>query len=326
MEQIEQRKLELTTTRKMSRGQRDDWLHEYEAKKHCCIPVTDFLSLIETTFIPYSKAWNLRLARRIQNTLPPEIRSIVWSYLLDGDTWHHYECQFMATTHVLPPEIGHCCCIKMFHGLPRVPHFCLPEYMGPGAAMEIVEKLYSDRWFSDKTFHGLTTGLESLIHKDPFGADYDIVSHIRRLSVICVVDRYRRRRVWHPPNGCKHTPYQRRYTNRDQLKSEFDQLLCVIGNKAFQRLEVTFVQRNVRIDVLEEALESFVDVHKAFIMSGIDMRVKWSYSGVGECSEHLGHMHDRNLGKFFTEPRPTWKHRMLQFLKQVTLTSQNAGP
>ncbi|KAH6644258.1 hypothetical protein C7974DRAFT_17637 [Boeremia exigua] len=296
---MKRRKVELKTMRKMNGGQRAVWVHE----------------LIETTFIPYSKAWNRKFAEQIQSILPPEIRSMVYSYLLDDDTWEEYENDFMAVSSVLPPSIGHCSCLRVFHGLPRVPHFLLPEYVGV-AASEIVEKVYSDDWFKEQILYGPTTKLESLVHKDAFGAGFDPAPHIRNLDLDCAVDEYRRPRTIHSGDTCQHTPYERKYIEQDRLKSHFDQLLGVVHNPHFEELVITFTQRNVRIDVLEEALEAFVDVHKAFKSAGKTMHLSWTYTSA-TCAKDGVHNHHRHLDKFFTEPRYTWKHQMLQFLKKL---------
>lgn len=231
--------------------------------------------------------------------------------------WERYECDFVAVTSVLDPEIGHCCCITTSHGLPRLPHYLYPQYMGNETASEVVEKLYSSSWFADKTFYGRTFDLKYLLHDDPFDTGFDVAPHIRNLSISCFVDRYRMpRRECGRNDLCWHSPYERRYLDQDELRKEFDELIGLEENKGFQSLEITFVQRNIRVDILEEALETFSEVYRAYrSVPRVSVRVEWLYLDA-TCSGFL-HSHKRHLGKFFTEPRHTWKHRMLQFLERV---------
>lgn len=257
----------------------------------------------------------------MQATLPPEIRAMVYGYLVNEDMWDKYLHHLMAVTSVLHPDIGHCCCIHQAHGLPRLPHFFYPQYVGYEMASELIEKLYNGEWFKNMTLFGGSTGLHSLLHADPFGARFDIGPFVRSVSIVCFVDQYRtprscnRRDVSRDTCRGLHTPYARRYLDRDEIKSDFNNLLGLEKNKGFRSLEISFVQRNVRIDVLEEALEAFSEVYHAFRASACALRVEWKYLSP-MCGDLL-HMHKRNLSKFFTDPRYTWKHRMLQFLEKV---------
>lgn len=285
------------------------------------LSLADRTSLTEETIIPYAKAWNLKFAEEMQATLPPEIRAMVNDYLVDEDMWIKYVHHFMAVTSVLDPEIGHCCCMHQFHGMPRLPHFLYPQYVGYETARELIEKVYNSNWFENMTLYGVATGLHSLLHTDPFGAGFDIGRFVRSVNIICFVDQYRnpqsctRRDISQDTCRSLHTPYARRYLDREKIKSDFNNLFGLEKNKGFHSLEVSFVQRNVRIDVLEEALEAFSEVYHAFRASGCTLRVEWKYFSP-MCGDLL-HMHKHNLSKFFTDPRYTWKHRMLQFLKKV---------
>ncbi|KAJ8110308.1 hypothetical protein OPT61_g6821 [Boeremia exigua] len=302
LKRIERRKIELATMRKMNGGQRNVWME----------------NLVENIIIPYSKAWNRKIADRVRGTLPVEIRSMVYSYLLDDDTWEEFDGPFHAVTSVLPLYIGHCRCMKS-HRMPRAPQFLYPEYVGAEAALEIVGKLYSSDWFKEKTVYAPIEHLQTRIHNDPFGAGFDLASCIRSLHVTCLVDRYRTPPKVHlPSEACRHTPYERKYIDRGRLKSEFDQMISVLRNKDFRSLEVTLLQRNVRIDVLEEVLETLIDVHRASRKAKIPMHVEWVYYLDYELDEY-GEFTRRNLDKFFTQPRYTWKHRHLQFLKEAEM-------
>lgn len=315
--QIEKRKVELATMHKMNRGQRNVWLKEYVAHTSETF-VANYPSLTETVVIPYSKICNLKLAEGLHSKLPLEIRTMVYNYLLDNEMWEEYECQLMAVTSVLNPEIGHCCCITTGHGLPRLPHFLYLEYMGQGVASEIIAKLYSSSWFEDKTFFGSSSTLHYVIHKDPFGAKVNISPFIRNVDIVCFIDRYRELREQCSRNDtCHHTPYERQYIERGRLTGDYNQLLGLQKNKGFQSLQITLIQRNIRIDVLEEALEALTGVYQAFrAVPGISFRIEWQYANI-HCNGFL-HSHKRSLGKFFNEPRYTWKHRMLQFLEKVS--------
>ncbi|KAF3035690.1 hypothetical protein E8E12_005939 [Didymella heteroderae] len=162
------------------------------------------------------------------------------------------------------------------------PHYLYADYMGIGTAEEIVEKLYRSDWFKEQTLHDIALNLHKLIHEDPFGTGFDPAAYITGLD-------------------------------RDELKSSFYHLLAVAGNEDFFDLEITFMQRNVRIDVLEEALETFNNVYQAFARTGVEMRIRWEY-----LSPTYGlHNHSRNLESFFCEPRQSWKRKMFNFLKEM---------
>lgn len=273
-------------------------------------------SLTEGTIIPYSKAWNRKFAEQIQATFPLEIRSMIHDYLLDSVMWDEYEYALQAVTSAVPPDVGHCRCLIHGNGQLRVPHYLFAKYMGSETAQEIVGKLYRSNWFKEQTLYGIAPSLHNLIHKDAFGAGFDPASCIKSLDVVCLVDEHRQPPTSHARNEtCQHTPYERKYIHGDQLKSDFDHLLEVVHNPNFQCLEVTFIQRNIRIDVLEEALETFANVHQAFKTAGISMRIQWMYTSP-TCDGM--HEHSRNLGKFFSDPRSTWKRRMFEFLEKVS--------
>jgi hypothetical protein len=193
--------------------------------------------------------------------------------------------------------------------------------MGSEAAEEIVAKVYGSSWFKEQTLYGIAPELQNLIHEDGFGAGFDPASFITSLHVTCIVDEHR-----FPPGArcgnepCQHSPYERAYIDRDELQSFFDPLVDVVENKDLRCLDVTFMQRNVRIDVLEEALEAFKPVHTAFKKANVEMCIRWEYAspelGDSGCDEF--HEHSRNLGKFFSDPRSTWKRRMFEFLQRVS--------
>ncbi|KAI8937901.1 hypothetical protein NX059_005585 [Plenodomus lindquistii] len=65
--QWERHKLCLLTKRTLAAGQKEDWLND--THRH--------------TIVPYSKAWNLDFAQKMQKRLPPEIRSMVFDHLWD---------------------------------------------------------------------------------------------------------------------------------------------------------------------------------------------------------------------------------------------------
>jgi hypothetical protein len=251
----------------------------------------------------------------MQATFPLEIRGMIYDHLgSDMYDKHHYAIQ--AVMSAVPPEIGHCRCLTHGHGLPRVPHYLFEEYVGRKTAQEIVGTLYRSNWFAEQTVYTLTTDLVNIIRKDAFGAGFDPATCIRDLDVGCLVDAYRQTPLLCcGSQECQHTPYDRRYIDQGRLRSDFEHLLAIVRNKDLRHLEVTFIQRNVRVDVLEEALEAFAKIYQAFKNAGIDMRIRWGYSAV--LCDGL-HGHERNLAKFFSDPRSTWKQRMRRFLEGVS--------
>ncbi|KAJ4367930.1 hypothetical protein N0V86_009770 [Didymella sp. IMI 355093] len=303
LQQMKRRRIELMTMSKMNAGQRNVWLENFDEK----------------TVIPYSKAWNRMFAKRVQASFPLEIRSMVYDYLVDDDMWDEYKYALQAVMSAVPPGVGHCRCLTHGHGLPRVPHYLFAQYMGSEAAQEIVAKVYRSPWFKKQTLYGIAPDLQNLIHEDVFGAGFDPASCITSLHVTCVIDEHR-----NPPGArcgsepCQHSPYERTYIERDELQSDFGPLVDVVENKDFQFLEVAFMQRNIRIDVLEEALEAFKPVYTAFKKANVEMCIRWAYAclDLSDCDE--SHEHSRDLAKFFSDARFTWKRRMFQFLQRMS--------
>lgn len=267
--------------------------------------------------MPHSKAWNRELAEKMRVTFPLEIRSMIHDYLLDSDMWDDYERPLQAVMSALPPEIGHCRCLTHGHGLPRVPHYLSAEYMGSDTAHEIVGKLYGSDWFKEETLYVGLPRLHDLLHIDAFGVGFDPASCIKSLEIVCFVDSHRRIPTSHVQSEtCQHTPKERRFIEREDLESDFNHLLGVVDNKGFKWLEVIFQQRNVRISVLEEALEAFSGVYQAFTKAGIEMCISWQYSSPRcGCSSNV---HGRNVEKFYSEVRAAWKHGMFEFLERVS--------
>lgn len=231
---------------------------------------------------------------------------------MNSEMWDEHQYSFQAIMSAVPPDVGHCRCLFHGHGMPRVPHYLYTEYVGSATAQEVVGKLYNSKWFSEITLYAIPRHLSKLMHTDAFGAGFDPVSCIKSLSVVCMVDEYRTLPMWYPPSeNHQFTPDERMYIEQEQLKSHFDHLLAVVDNKGFRYLNVTFMQRNIRIGVLEEALETLTSVHKAFRKAGITVRILWEYT-----HDHL--VCCRNLEDFFRDPRPSWKARMFQFLQKVS--------
>lgn len=278
----------------------------------------DSQSSLEETIALYSKAWNRKFAEKIQSNFPLEIRNIVYDNLLDDAMWEEYQYALQAVMSAVPSEVGHCRCLINLYGLLRVPHYLLFQYMGNDAAQEIVAKVYRSAWFKEQTVYSISVDLDDLLHKDAFGAGFDPISCIKSLSIICYVDKHRRPRGSKcQDENCQHGPGERRYI-KNELRSEFDQLIGAAGNKDSRSLEITFLQRNVRIDVLEEALEAFRPAYEAFKKTGVEIRIRWEYAKLDcDCFDE----HGRDLTKFFVDPRFTWKRRMFQFLERVSDSS-----
>jgi hypothetical protein len=97
--------------------------------------------------------------------------------------------------------------------------------------------------------------IEEVLFNDSFYAGFNPVSTIKSLSVTYNIDDYRTpRKCFRKNRKCNHSPADRAYLKQRTLKTSFDHLLAV-PRKARFSLEVTFVQRNVRLAVLEEALK-----------------------------------------------------------------------
>ena len=156
------------------------------------------------------------------------------------------------------------------------PHWLQLSFMGPQAMYEIAEAIYTIGIYKAAGVTGEAKELASLIHEDGFGAGFDPSKRINSVSIVCHVDDYRLphecMRGCRPARECRHLSHERKYIDQNRLKSEFEHLLALVKRKEIDQgsglIEVDLIQRNVRIDMLEEALETFADVRLALLGAG----------------------------------------------------------
>lgn len=102
------------------------------------------------------------------------------------------------------------------------------------------------------------------------------------------------------------------------LKRRFRCLLDVVYKGNFL-LTVEFRQRNVRLDVLEEALEAFPCVYQDLSEADAHIDVCWSY-WTYDPNDFRPSFYpiQRVVTDFYETPRHLWKHKMSEFLHGVS--------
>jgi len=231
-------------------------------------------SVHETTIIPYAKSWNLAFADQIQTRLPPELRNMIWEWVWDDVAFDdHFDDLLLKNEETARCKHSPCNCNTTFD--PNIPHYLQLAFVGATTAREIVETMYKN---SPLYWTARTNTIKDVLFHDPFHVGFNPLSTIRKLYVDCKIDNYRTpRKCFRRNRTCEHKPAERAYIKRSELKASFDHLLAVPKKAGFD-LSVTFYQRNVRLAVLEEALETFRDVYLAFQDAGATLDVDWQYS------------------------------------------------
>ena len=272
-------------------------------------------SVHETTVIPYAKSWNLAFADQIQTRLPRELRNMVWEWVWDDvaneDKWDGMLLWNEKTT---PCTHSPCRCEPTFDFY--IPHYFQSAYVGVTTAREIVETMY--RNFPCIWIARTPEKIKDVLFHDPFHVGFNPLSTIRALYIDCKIDNYRTsRKCFRKNRACEHHSAERAYIKRSALKASFDHLLA-IPKKAGFGLKVYFVQRNVRLAVLEEALEAFRDVYVAFQDAGASLEVDWHYV-LSDRSRQQVDVHD-----FFDKDvsRDAWRIKMRSFWVDVRFPSR----
>ncbi|XPS68788.1 hypothetical protein M3J09_001072 [Ascochyta lentis] len=294
------RRDQLLMEEKESNIQRRAWLEEVNTK----------------IIVPYSKSWNLEFAKNMQRYLPRELRHVALTHLWTREklinrhgmgTWGITRKEHRRTGSHARSSVR------------QIPHFLKKDYVGKATAYEAAEIMYGHVWSRDKhiKMYGMLHDVRFLCG-DPFDVGHDASSTLRRLEITCEVDRYRVKNKCGLRSSCTHTASERAYTYQDKLRSEFAPLLNVVNKMGFQ-LEVVFIQRNVRLGVLIEVLETFADVYHAYQQAGARLKIDWKYA---QCEHTIldSHQFTRDLEPFFAMPRNVWRAGMLADFDNARLT------
>jgi hypothetical protein len=261
----------------MTCGQYDAWSEE-------CVPsvliwlriLTNMFSSFCRTFVPYSRAWNMRLADMMQTKLPRELRDMVYAHLWNEHTLIcRYSGSFVRL--VVGGQLDlDAADLTALCDESELPHFLGSRYVGKTTALEVVHALY-------KVLHGhdavraSTQNLRDTLLDDRFCVGFQAITVLRELSIYCKLDRYRTPPFRHKLTPtCKHSDPETLFIDQDKLKADLKAFNTIVDKKNF-RLEILLLQRNIRIAVLTESLDVFRDIRKTFVEQGADVQIIWAY-------------------------------------------------
>jgi hypothetical protein len=271
---LEKERAHLLTAHKLHDGQYEQWLDRYCSLTMCGTYLAKVSSVHNTTITPYAQAWNRSFINQMQRRLPRELRDMVYEWLCDDETMDDtWDTLVLDHDTPVPCARSPCACKLSFED---IPHYFQPAYLDGVTAREIVEIMYKKApWEYDAH---TPEKIKDVLFHDLFHTGFNPVSTIKALSVTCKIDNYRTtRKCFRKDKGCKHSPADRAYVMQRTLKTSFDHLLAV-PKKADFYLEVTFVQRNIRITVLEEALETLREVYTTYREAGATLVIEWQYA------------------------------------------------
>jgi hypothetical protein len=159
----------------------------------------------------------------------------------------------------------------------QLPHYMQLAFVGPITAKEVAETVYNN---SNCTLVAASPEkIRDVISRDVLNVGYNPIAILQSFEVNCQLDDYRTPPTMHPKGRtCEHTPVEKMYVDQTVLRVAFKNLLAIPKKKGF-RLNVVFLQRNVRIAVLEEGLNCFQLVYDDFIKAGGKVYVRWRYNG-----------------------------------------------
>ena len=283
----------------MNERQCRDLLDGY-VTSNCPILNVHIGSAYERIIVPYAKAWNSNLAQHMHSVLPRELRTMVYEYLWDDETFSEFKDGILETAGCAchcneKPEA--CRCLENC----SLPHFLNVDYVGKLTAIEMVETLYGSlQRRSIPVPVSKPENIERAICTGVFKANFYASSAIRGLEVQCKLDRY-----WRSRNPHSVIPEQGNHMIQFKLKSHCEMLLKVENKENFD-LEFNFVQQNVRLSVLEDALEALSEVRSIFLAAGGTVRTFWTYRAGDETAMNL-------TDDFFKISRLEWRDLVLRF-------------
>jgi len=150
--------------------------------------------------------------------------------------------------------------------------------------------------------------LHTMLLKDSFNVGLTPANILRTTTVRCQLDNYRTHRVNHVQSSdCNHTIAETKYLRGSELKAQFETLGHIKMKENFE-LKIVLLQRNVRLGILAEAMDSLRHVYDTFVAAGADVSVLWSYdSGCGWWE----HEFYREVKGFFNMSSSEWQAKML---------------
>lgn len=189
----------------------------------------------QRTFVPFSKAWNLRFAELMQAKLPRELRDMVYSHLTgthrDG-TWSSYQWY----THSLArdekrPNIAK---YKDFYS------FLPPDFVGATTALEAVQNLYNTL-IEEGDMVVSSDCLNVVLSDDCFNVGHLPGKELRDLGVRCTVDLYYTPRSDHASTRrCNDACAETQHVDQARLKADFHHLVSLVEHKKDFTLRIFF--------------------------------------------------------------------------------------
>lgn len=269
-------------------------------------------SLHGRAIIPYCQTWNRQFAEEMQRRLPVELRNMIYGYI--------WEKSMIARFPDLDSVVGGSRCVDDGRRPTlSLPHFVDPEFVGLATAREIVRSLYDAIHFTGRTIIvRRPEQIKTAVTKDGFCVGLDPSVHLRSITVHIDVDRLRTPRPTHELSAnCQHTPADKVYTKRNELKAWLRGLLYIKHKSGFD-LFVDLYQRNIRIAIIEEILDVFGEVHRAMETRGAEVFVGWFYHGKTDGIDWDSDDEPCwDLDDFYLLPRRVWKQNMLGYLLEV---------
>lgn len=242
---------------------------------YSCLGIAKASSTYDTTIVPYARAWNRAFANQIQARLPRELRNMIYEWLWDDDTVDEYWDGIFLDSDEATSADHHSCDWEPPFWM-EIPHFFLPSYVGLASAFELIETMYTN--LPQSLVAQTPERIKDVLFNDLLHVGYIPIFKISALYVACKVCNYRTPKKCSKKNKrCEHSPKERAYVRQSELKACFDHLLAIPKKDGFE-LRVVFKQRDIRLAVLEEALQTFIEVHHTFIQAGAHVEVKWEYN------------------------------------------------
>lgn len=215
----------------------------------------------------------------MQAKLPPELREMVYSYLLDAETRSR-----PAVRAVISGEEDHDSFHENHHEEFNIPRFMRPGYVGASVALEVVHALYK-AFDVGKIVITSPRQIFNALFTDRFDVGLQPFSILRAVTIHCMLDGYRTPPMHHPlTNRCKHTWKEHHYPRRAELTEHFQKLL-LIENKEDFKLRIVLIQRNVRIAILAEAIVTLRGIRRQLIEDGAEVSLAWAYCSDGRLVE-----------------------------------------
>lgn len=317
-------------------GQHRDWLSN---------------TIDDRIIIPYSKAWNQDFAVQMQTRLPREIRDMVYKHLwyFDADRTSPH---LMARLHVMQHYTFTCpyctpdtvamfpALIDIVQSLRRVrreelgemfdtcclPHYLSSDYVGVLTAHEVGVSFYSSLC-TENILQCQSNRIQSVLKQDPLHLGLFSMDLITSLTVHCKIDLYRTPPPDHKLSSkCDHSLDEAAQIRGDLLKRDFDTLLDIKKKKGF-KLHIIMYQRNIRLTVLEEAMDTLKAVFRNFQENEAFLKVTWTYRG--HWKDALGppchQIITCDITPELEAPQdpfwgPAWEEDLLEVLEEVCIT------